>query len=234
MSASPQKRATTTPGRLSVRKSRLTSPSGSPTIGTEEGIEELLQNLSEQAEGRSRPVGSAWKPPKDKTLEEKRKDVLDGLQAEKARHPKRKQWQGDTVSRQFCPIDAGYLVDLDPKAWRYETIRTRIDPNAKPTFRGASYISQDFGDASDVPVTPALTEVLVRNHKKYLAHMSRRRVEERLVPIPRAFDLQAKVPPWSAPPTQCRFFGFLDDVDPVAFAREKKVQTARFKDQTQT
>lgn len=232
MSVSPSKGRNSTPG---ARKSQIMAAASdrSPQMGgTEEGLEDLLKHLTEQAEQNAKPVGSARKEKHEKTLEEKRKDVHDLMEAEKGHHPRRKQWQGDAVSRQFCPIDAGYLVDLDPKNWKYETNKPRNDPNAKPIFRGPRHTSEEFGDCSDVPVTPALSELLRKNQKMFLAQVSRRRVQERLLPIPRAFDLQQKVAPWTAPPTECRFFVSPDTIDPVELQKERKVQAARFRDQT--
>lgn len=205
---------------------------GSPEQGNNEGIEDLLAHLTEQAVAKAKPVGSARKAHHDKTVDEKKKEVLDSIQEERERHPKKTQWRGDAVNRSFNNIVAGYNVSLDPKGWKYETIKTRINPDAKQTFKGPSHTSEEFGDGAHVPITPALTELLVKNHKKFLAHVSRRRVEERLLPIPRCFDLAVKMPPWSAPPTQCRFFGSPEKMDANELQRQRQVQTARFKVQS--
>jgi len=223
------------PPKSSKRRTRQEvlrdATSGTPKQSEEQSLEELLEILQGQAVENAKPVASARKDQVVKTPQEKRKDVVDDLEAKRLRYPKRATWRGDSTGRQFHSINAGYLVDLDPKKWKYENMTSTINPDAKPTFRWAGIPNEEFGDGSNVPVTPALTQLLVKNQKKFLAYQSRRRVEERLLPIPRAFDLTELRPAWSAPPTQCRFFGEEDQVDPVELRRQKQVQTVRFREQ---
>lgn len=70
---------------------------------------------------------------------------------------------------------------------------------------------------------------MTRHDRRFQAFVSRRRAEENLLSIPNAFDLSDSRDPWSAPPTQCRFFNFLEEVDPAELQQQRLVQTRRLK-----
>lgn len=129
MSPNPSPRRTA-PGRIGV-----------PTIGgrEEESLDKLLERLGEQTIECEKKVGSARRVKVERSLEDKRKEVLNFLQTERARHPRRRPFRLDMVGREYHHIDAGYLVPLDPRKWKYEPIVSRIDPDAKPRPPGVGH-----------------------------------------------------------------------------------------------